>query len=522
MACKNLNWDWKSGETREEKINGYDFPINYFFCGTYYSDGIFNLVKFPKGMKIYHGSGALANAGVEFPVGIQYYSPHKIGEFSVIPSNFTQIVASSNEKIEYLLSKYFPISAGWFADPFIAQIYSNKGQYAPICKNKCINSYVLNQDIDFFLLDNEYNIFKLIKSYNVPDDIKTALSIMFNLNQTPQLDPNKIRKLNLIKKRESYYEIDKPFAEWFCNTFKNNYAGYAADTQIKDYKPIFHHEFIFCNAFKYLNRDLTNIFDWQHQVPIPNAVIKNFITQLKLYKTTNVDFHAGNLLEHSIWSLLFAEDLLFNLKDNFISSMSTINKKIISGIAFIHDIGKMTPDNNNMHKRKSDMIYFAIPEHPQIGGDYIRKTKQLPFLDQDLNQLGFFNTDDLLLALGMDLNFRDSIAKIIDLHWEFGNFLRIYNENKNESLINSFIETVGNENLFFYHALIIISIADIMASQPYGMNDLNDKLNRESIFFPFIKNMPKNYRGGNIAEKSNLLTTGLEFATKIIEKIKKI
>ena len=72
--CGALNdkWDWKNGESyTDTNIEGGRTQIirNYFDCGTYFFDGNFNVVKFPKGMTIYHGSFPLANAVVGFPVG---------------------------------------------------------------------------------------------------------------------------------------------------------------------------------------------------------------------------------------------------------------------------------------------------------------------------------------------------------------------------------------------------------------------------------------------------------------------
>ena len=55
------------GNTVTDK-NVFDFEIkrNYFDCGEYFFDGTFNVVKFRKGLTIFHGSYNLSNAQVEF------------------------------------------------------------------------------------------------------------------------------------------------------------------------------------------------------------------------------------------------------------------------------------------------------------------------------------------------------------------------------------------------------------------------------------------------------------------------
>lgn len=80
MACAKIPlWDWKKGgQTTINLGGGAQIPLNYFSCGTYYFDGEYQVVKFPKGMQLYHGSGALANANVEYPAGIDFYKPHKM------------------------------------------------------------------------------------------------------------------------------------------------------------------------------------------------------------------------------------------------------------------------------------------------------------------------------------------------------------------------------------------------------------------------------------------------------------
>ncbi len=79
-------------------------------------------------------------------------------------------------------------------------------------------------------------------------------------------------------------------------------------------------------------------------------------------------------------------------------------------------------------------------------------------------------------------------------------------------------------NVFLY-TLLIVSISDIYASQPYGVGEIltrtSDTLNVRSKFFPFITNLPKKYRGGNISEVIDLSGKGIVFAKTIMDVYQK-
>jgi hypothetical protein len=521
MKVSKKFWNWKSGDKTEIKIGGAKIPMNYFSCGTYFFDGEFQVVKFPKGLQLYHGSAALANANVEFPAGLDYYKPHTLGTFSNVNSQkiTEDLIKNQNESVEYATSKFFKISTGWFADPEIARLYSlqNK-ELANICGEKCVAVYELIDDAIFIILDNIFNIWRILSDKTVPKKAKTELKFMFNLEQAKAaFDLQKFGEIHIMqKKRRSFRHIDIPFTEWLCSYITKDYAGYAANTAVEKGISYFHLEFTFCKPMKWLKRNLSNPIDWQFNTyEEAEKIIQQFIQQMSYYKSTNVDFHAGNLLEHSIWSLLFTEQLVVNSK--YGSPTIDIQKKIAT-IAFIHDIGKMI--ESETIKRKHDRIYYSIPNHPQIGGDYIRGTRKLPLVDSTMNVIGHFDIQLLLKALGLRESDISFVAKIIDLHWEFGKYLNIWEKNEFDKVtINKFIDKVGrNEPFIFFFALIIVSIADVLASQPFGVNNLTSELNHHSRFFPFIKNVPKKYRGGNISDSQASIRN--MFAEKILDTVK--
>jgi hypothetical protein len=506
MACSKIPlWDWKKGWNTSINIGSAHIPMNYFSCGTYYFDGEYQVVKFPKGMQLYHGSGALANANVEFPAGVDLYKPYNMGSKSNI--NGVELIKSTIENpyqsVEFETSKFFKISPGWFGTPNIATTYSLQNKkFANKCGDKCINVYELKEDCIFLLLDNNFNIWKILNNPNVPQKNKDQLKFMFDLQHFgAEFSETEFGKLIFKhKKRLSFREVDLPFTDWLCSFIPREYAGYAANTPVEKKKIYFHLEFMFCNPLKWLKRNLSNPIDWQN-MDLKNAPVEIslLLDQMSLYKSVNVDFHAGDLFEHSIWSLLFAEQLVLNNTRYGIPDIET--QKKIAASAFIHDIGKMTPNSKHVVKRNNEYIYFSIPDHPKIGGDYIRGTQSLPILNKNLEQIGTFNINGLLTELGFKQQDFSNLAKIIDLHWELGNYINKWSGPGDLKTVDEYINHVGSKQSFvFFYSLIVVSTADVLASQPYGMNNLTAELNHKSRFFPFITNVPKKYRGGDVAD----------------------
>ena len=162
-TCQNLqDWDWKSGTEYIDNTTSVPFKRNYFDCGLYYFDGVFNVVKFPKGMTIYHGSGILANEVVEFPIGINFYKTYDMSSPNNIKINpapnspqFLSVAVNSDENIEELISNSINITASWYADPSVARLYSTTGNDArinTICKDKCIFSLYRKKRYSFILI----------------------------------------------------------------------------------------------------------------------------------------------------------------------------------------------------------------------------------------------------------------------------------------------------------------------------------------------------------------------------------
>ena len=537
MACENVkSWKWKEGEHYNPlpfDPTGNILQFNYFTCGTYYFDGDYYVVKFPKGMQLYNGSGPLANSVAEFPVGKNFYQPVDIA--TPLPLGFKDAVVKKraggaggaggddDRSIEEVLFTDEPNPAvSWYSEPNVAIVYSSRPEnsFSAVCGTKCLFVYELIRDTIFLQLDNNYNIYKLLSEAGMDTHAHTALTVMFDL-QNKKIDVTRSKSENRIKfekRRVSYSDVDHVFSQWFCKNAKlsASYAGYAADNQLSGGTTVLHSEFMFCNPMKHMRRNLSSPFDWQfydtNSPPfIPSPTIRQYLQQLSYYKSYNVNFHAGNLMEHSIWSLLFAESilnndgaLLFNKRGEV--RLDTETKRIIAAASFIHDIGKMTVSDPNVTVRKHDVVFYAIPDHPEIGAEYVLGTKRLPLLDIDMNVTGFLDVNDLIRELGFVPDQIQSLARLVLLHRKFGEVISKMTDTTDSAVDQSadeYISICGDPtNVIMYMALLTISNADILASQPFGMNNLTVELNHQSIFFPYIKNVPKKYRGGDIADKT--------------------
>ena len=544
MACGFIPesvWNWKRGD-KFVPMDAYKkmLQFNYFTCGTYYFDGMFNVVEFPPGMQLYHGSETLATTLSEFPLGIDYYKPYSYDPSAIniqVTPYITEQVASNNMSVEWNVANYFTISPGWFADPETARIYSAMKRDTTtkkMCKENCVFVYELMRPARFLLLDDNYNIVKLLNDDKIPASIRHDLSVMFGdvTLANVRASTTTYNKMHIVeKKRMSYFSIDSNFAKWLTAdpTFSQVYAGYAANVQITPMDDSrFHLEFLFCKPLEYLRRNLSNPIDWQfnsYRYGGPPPIMRTYLTQLSYYKSTNVNFHAGNLLEHSVWSLLFAEHLALSRTYDVGGADEQIDndtKREVVAISFIHDIGKMTIDNENVRVRAYDVIYNAIPTHPQIGAEYVRGTREMPMLSPDMKRMGSFNVRELLKALQIRDDSIGMCADVVALHWELGTFIQqIRSASDTEQIraaADEFIRVCGNDEygqprtyLFFY-TLIIVSIADVLASQPFGTNNLTSETNHWSSYFPYITNVPKKYRGGDIADLSAAVREQLSLA----------
>ena len=502
-------------------------PDNKAGYGEYFFDGSFNVVKFQKGMRIYHGSARLANSASEFPVGHQFYKPNPFGtdEFPEV----TQTTAiKSPYSVPLLLTEISVLPQSWFTTAEDAIDYA-KGDKMGIggCSKGCVHSYKLSRDCVFFILDDDFNIRKILESDNIPEEVKKSLLYMFSLNQ------KKLAQPNLEKIRESRYADDRVFSAWFCDFFSDSYyAGYYAPKQ-KARDPLgFHLEFITCNAILYLERDLSDKVDIFYDPEVYTPNVRILLNQMKYYETTNTNFHAGNLFQHSIWSLLFTESLTGKIKR--LGGESPIQerlKRIIVAGGLLHDIGKMSPEHCILNTSRNKYMYHAIEEHPTIGARYF--DIGIPILDENLQVEGRLMPQVILREMVPDIteNEIDIVRDVVAKHWAFSiDVIRLKTTNAPHSMYRAAIEKYARlfnssrDKILSAMATMIVSISDVQASQPFTMDKLSTIASQTEIsnimqskLFPAIISKPKIFRGGDLASVLRIPDTGIEAMNDVLE-----
>jgi hypothetical protein len=478
MACNKLKFDWKKGFDEKLHVGNLKLPFNYFECGEYFFDGIFNCVKFQKGISVYYQNLIFNNLNYEFPMNNFY--ENNVDENQLIKN----VLENPDSSITEEISKQRVFEPLWFTS------YQEKMK---VNKN-LVKSYILKKEAIFIILDNENNIIRLLDHPTIPKEIKEKLKEMFSLSDyNPEkisISKNlkfKIKEFDKNKIVESY----KSFLKWFFPALqKENYTGFVLNKFVNS----FDSKFMFYNPFEYLERDINSDLDWQYfnYSNVPTET-KKLLEQMKLYKSLNVNTNSGNLFEHSIWSLLFAEQLLLikkNFKDE--KKINFLMKKIVA-CSFLINIGKIDPENNLVKKRKKDFVYYEIAENKILGIEYINGIKKIPIFNlETLNFEGFIDISKLLNEFDISLNEINIISSLINEYTEIQKWLTNWKGSENE--VDELINELKGNSKDYQLALLVVSLANLLAFESYGTFERKNK-NISSIFFPFITNVPKKYKG---------------------------
>lgn len=546
-CSKRSDWDWKKGDSQiTTNIGGYSIVRDYFDCGEYFWDGEYNVVRFPKGMILYHGSAYLADAVNEYPLGRSFYDAVPFGTPT---PQISRRAAVRDDNIPYQVSQYIPVDAGWYGDLKTAKIYSRQTRcgmpemgYGEGSED-CILAYKLKEDTVFYLMDDPQNIWKLLNSTGVPELIKRYFRQMFTittpLERTGSDSPP--RRFYYRTIRVSEREWDIPFAKWMCRNIlqAQGYAGMAAPRQfIGPSESSFHPEFIFCNATKYLERDLESDKDWQRASSLtPPPETNKLLETYKRFKTVNINTHGGNLSDHTVWSLLFYEDFVGDDLD------IPFNFSLMGAIAmFLHDIGKMNAlqelNTEIFATTNSNFVYYAVPQHPLYGYQMLTGELMLNTWPDSFDPLNPIPADTIDLTrvvlenaalndweLGNVDNIIRMISFLVLYHWDFGDKVvkRVNNGSASfETALEDFTtekcsdffrffstDGIGAFNAFklLLIVLVYMSAADVAGFSAYGKNRVKMGLveNVRSRYFRFIKNVPQKYRGSKLFETSNFL-----------------
>ena len=532
MACEKLNVDWKSGDSFDLTTNNLKIPGNYFTCGVYYYDGFFKIVEFPKGMYMYHGSGVLAQKNAEYPAGEKYYESVPEGDRSDLDDLDRLVRTAPGKSIDSLASSLAPISAGWFASYETAKTYSKRypdaKKFPDIkvkCNEDCVMVYKTREKLKFILLDDPFNIWKFLGLTNKPqyDAINKSIRTMFDLESSVKPVPDRYEHgdITFQRKRVSYHSIDNNFAKWLCGVINiYDYQGYAANQQVGEGgKRQFHLEFMMCNSISGLERDLTNERDWQYsialapKVDLMQPVLQQLLKQMSYYKTYNINENAGNLLEHTIWTVLYTESIM---KQNTMLRPKSAQQRQLVAAALLVDIGLMNPSAALV--RRHDVVYLDPPgDYYRTSIEYIRNLRALPLLDDDMRQTGTLDMNELLMELGIVPSNAVAMNTIITAIQYHSVFLSVFNRigvdlTPRDATLAFINETNPNRPLAFYYTIATVALASVYARQPYGIDNLTrtpqsssllgnivHELNTRSTTFPIISNMPRKYRGSTFS-----------------------
>ncbi len=498
---------------REEEPT--DMPRTYMDCAEYFFDGEFNVAKFRAGMVIYHGSGMLADANASHPLGKEFYD-HNSDVLKVeldlksqhIPSWYT---------VQYLASTHtsFFVPAGWFSNFLTAETYSKQqtGDSAEVldnCKDKCIFAYKLVHDCVMIVLDDEYNLMKLMTGNLITDEDKTRLKNYWSLSDkfklTGKLSPFHLVAYESMQRRSSR-EYDLPLLNNMCSGFLNRlgYAGCAYTTQ-RMAKTYYGTEIVFCNPAKWLERDYSDSRDWQHNPVLPPGTETTRLMELfGKYTTYNINDHAGNLFEHGIWTVLYAESLIKQLYGKHVDLTSAEFKTIVIA-AWWHDIGKMQLPNTDIKSRDGKYVYFVVPDHPEIGANYVM-SGSIP------TESGTgINLSQVLLENGLDTSANRiiEIACYVLCHMHFGTFVLRDGGDYREYLLSMWryadsLLKGGDLAKYlspvkFWRGLVVVSLADALGANSYGIHRLRKKkrlmINKSSVALPYLANVGRVYHGG--------------------------
>jgi hypothetical protein len=504
------------------------------------NDGSFNIVAVPEGVSLFHGGKDLVNSNSDIP-------------FEYKPLNLTEEQLRSVNDLESLhreVDKISPPIASYFGDYGIAKIQSAAEDSKDLkCSFNCISAYKTIRMMKLLDLSSGENVRKILRDPLFKPVNKALLLIMngFPISIPVGKKQLELRAENLAAHGEGGRDVIvqltklpeakiRILVEAFLSSpdapEKRNYLplklyksfpalNLVQYAMLKGYQGISYFLEGKCQLVltkdvkKYLKRDFDDFRDWQSiDDTYLFGEIGNLVQEMKKYKTTNINHHAGDLHEHSVWSALFMNSFFTNPdRDVLMDKLLSQGYKNISVIAaFLHDIGKI-----------GDMvyIYYDKPNHAQKGYEYIQ--------GGSINvEKGVINLNKLFQQLNIDDRGRKIIAFLIHNHQMIGEtILRMRGQpvdDVNQEIYTQFIrmmkesdfgkdiKTQPSFQLPIFILLYNLWKTDMMASQPYNQNrmkkfteamtkrraaSLKGYLNEFIEEFPFISNLPRVHPGKN-------------------------
>jgi hypothetical protein len=288
------------------------------------------------------------------------------------------------------------------------------------------------------------------------------------------------------------------------------------------------------NPFKDLSRNYDDENDWQfNNGEIENESLRKLAEVMKRYHSYNVSWHAGNLYEHSVWTLLKTERILSLQPVNNLISYEFENpddvKLAISLAAFIHDIGKIQLDmeqeyrhlaNQNSDEQKkiytvtpnNEKFFQTVPKHETA----ILLDSGYKFIVRDIVH-SYFNE---IVGKRMSDSITNAIIAFIPMHRIVGDIVqknrrispseliksiseKTWDFLSNDPVFKDAIDTLShtfNDEKLFAMMVAVVSTADMISSTPPISKNLT---NIKSTYFPGIANVSKIYPGGKLGRSED-------------------
>lgn len=218
--------------------------------------------------------------------------------------------------------------------------------------------------------------------------------------------------------------------------------------------------------------------------------IEKLVKDLQAYHTTNRNFHSGDVLDHTIWTMMFVQDAITNRANPIHSVLEYVThiappslniQRICIIASFLHDIGKGGDGHTT---------FFDKSGHEEVGANMI-KNNTYYLLDGTTNLLSKQKLDFNTLFTELNCNSLERliITVLVAGHYLIGSIRRINNDMQEayerESYLflkyigklcsqfglSDYLEKHTDYFKYIVWMQMIICIADVLASRPYTGNE---------------------------------------------------
>lgn len=135
----------------------------------------------------------------------------------------------------------------------------------------------------------------------------------------------------------------------------------------------------------------------------------NLFDDIKKYKKTEGQCHAGHLYEHMVW-VAKAMNNLFDVDSKWTHGFDASDKSLLVIAAFMHDIGKAGD---------GQYAYLVKTDHPRVGFEYLLNKRTYT-----MESGTTYNFDAWCNQMNLAQNDRAALAVLVAMHQEFALTLR--------------------------------------------------------------------------------------------------